>query len=167
MTKFKPLPTQQELQEHFQYSVVTGEMIWIKSRNPRVPAGARAGTPDTYGHFKCTFKGASYPVHRLVWKLITGEDPSSKEVEHINRDPQNNAWHNLRLATHKENMRNIQRKGVSFLNNPKLTKQWMARIQVDGKRIFVGTFLTEEEAVQAYQQAKNKAHGAFSPYSDE
>jgi len=41
-------------------------------------------------------------------------------------------------------------KGIYYKNEPGRQKRWCARIMVQGKKHNIGTFLTEEEAVEAY-----------------
>lgn len=35
-------------------------------------------------------------------------------------------------------------------------KKWMARITVDGKRLYIGTFKTESEAIESYRKKENE-----------
>ena len=49
--------------------------------------------------------------------------------------------------------------GVDFRKN---CKKWIARITVNGDRIFLGKFDTFEEAVQARIEAENKYFGEYS-----
>jgi len=68
-----------------------------------------------------------------------------QEVDHINRDKLDNRRKNLRIATRAENVRNVskrkdtnnQYKGVHFLKN---RNKWIARIQINKKRIHSGYF---------------------------
>ena len=105
----------------------------------------------------------SYLVHRIVWKWMTGEDPPSL-IDHINHDPHDNRWENLRLATPSENSQNARgsgkyKKGV-YKNTCGVT--FVARIMVDGKKFYLGCYKTEDEAHQAYCEAAELVHREFS-----
>jgi hypothetical protein len=45
-----------------------------------------------------------------------------------------------------------QHKGYRYVST---LKKWVVRLQVKGKRIYVGYYETEREALNAYQEAKN------------
>lgn len=52
-----------------------------------------------------------YPtIHSLVAECWIGEKPDGKEIDHIDRNKDNNNWKNLRYVTHRENNlnRNMQ-----------------------------------------------------------
>lgn len=103
-----------------------------------------------------------YLVHRLIWKLVTGDDPGQMEVDHINRNRSDNRWCNLRLVSHSQNQNNAKKRSVSKQPYKGICQhqgknRWAARICIDGKRIGLGTFDTPEEAHQAYLQARDAA----------
>jgi hypothetical protein len=94
--------------------------------------------------------------------------PIGKEVDHINGNKLDNRRCNLRLCSHKENLRNHQRKkigcssiykGVCFV---KRNKNWRVQIWVDYKAIWIGSFKTEKEAALAYNNAAIKYHKEFA-----
>ena len=163
MPKSKPLPTQQELHELFDYSVVTGQLYWKENRNSRAKKGHSVGCRNPKGYVVAPVNGRQYLTHRLVWMWVTGEDPGTLEVEHKNNQRDCNAWHNLRLATRSQNNCN---KYVDY--SPQfLYGKWRAKIGVNGKQVVIGTFSTKLEAQAAYREASLKYHGEFSSYSDE
>ena len=157
MPKFKPLPSQQELHRLFDYSVVTGELYW-KLRIGKSIKGQVAGYVGNKGHRTIQINKVSYGIHRIIWRYMTGQDPASLEIDHIDGVRNNNAWHNLRLATHTQNGRNRSgTKGWSIADG-----RYRARIRHNRKLISLGYYDTEAEARAAYEEASRKLHGEFS-----
>jgi hypothetical protein len=86
-------------------------------------------------------------------------------TDHINGDPSDNRWANLREANHFQNQynRGPQKtnttgiKGASIRKNGKA----VAMIRAEGKRIYLGIFDNAVIAGQAYQEASLKYHGEF------
>jgi hypothetical protein len=77
------------------------------------------------------------------------------ELDHKNRIKNDNRIDNLRIVSSQQNSFNKNSKGYFF---DKASNKWRAQIQVEGKRFYLGLFNTEEEARQAYLQAKEKYH---------
>jgi len=165
MTKPKPLPSQERLQELFSFSVVTGELRWQKSYN-NTYTGRVAGKVLTNGYRYVTLEGKHLLAHRVVWKWVTGQDPLNHQIDHIDGDRTNNAWHNLRLATSANNCHNRGRqsnnksgfKGVSL----HVQGRWVARIRANGIDKHLGLYDTPEEAHAAYVAAAERFHGDFA-----
>jgi hypothetical protein len=100
-------------------------------------------------------KSKAYLVHRLVWNAFVGEIPQGFELDHIDRNPLNNALSNLRLVTRQQNKFNTSAKGYCW---NKLQNKWQGYITVSGKTHFLGLFEVEEEARNAYLAAKEIYH---------
>ena len=106
-------------------------------------------------------KRKSFQLHRLVykahypiWNIM--DNSMNNCIDHKDGNKTNNHKDNLRVVTHQENCFNrTKAKGYCF--NKKVNK-WQAYIKVDGKRIHLGYFDTEEEARQAYLDAKPNYH---------
>jgi hypothetical protein len=98
----------------------------------------------------------SFLVHRLVAAAFIKQLDKGDQVDHINGDRLNNNLENLRLVNHQQNHFNrTTAKGYYF---DKKTKKWRAKITLDGKNIHLGRFNNQEEAREAYLQAKNIYH---------
>ncbi len=161
MTKINPLPTQQELHEWFDYSVITGDLYWKEGRckNKKV-LGLH---PD--GYLRTRLNKKNYMVHRLIWCWVTGEDPGTLQVDHINGQRDCNAWHNLRLVTNRQNQLNNHSQQKGYTNATGRPGWYQVRITVEGRRVHVGYFQDPVEATAAYREAHALACGEFSPYS--
>ena len=155
-----PLPTVEEILDWFEYEPENGIL--------RGPKGS-TGTKIQRGYRQHWFRGRNYLVHRLIWKIETGEDPIG--VDHINGDTTDNRFSNLREANQVKNGVNRGKpsnntsgfKGVSW---HKQGKGWAAQlgIRVDGARskIHLGLFDTPEEAARAYDEKALELHGEFA-----
>lgn len=145
--KPKPLPDVEILREFFNYDKDTGLVTLLKRTSQRTPAGFVVGSPNTSGYLKVSFKGESYPLSRLIWKLVTGADPSG-DIDHINRDRKDNRWTNLRDLTSQQNQLNRKAEGYRQLPNGRY------RAVLQGRDI--GYFDTPEEAGLAYQRERER-----------
>lgn len=90
-----------------------------------------------------------------------------KHYDHIDRNPLNNRRHNFREATFADNARNrtIQKNNTSNIIGVNFSKDgaWIARIQVDGERKYLGSFSDKNEAIKARLNAEVKYYGKFAP----
>lgn len=59
-----------------------------------------------------SYNGKHISVHRLMWEIFNGPIPNGYEIDHIDRNPSNNALNNLRLVTHSENAKNANHKNI-------------------------------------------------------
>jgi len=65
-------------------------------------------------YWRIKFKGKSYPVHRLVYKIFHNELNSNGIVDHINGNSLDNSIENLRLTDFKGNCENRPSKVVQY-----------------------------------------------------
>jgi hypothetical protein len=160
----KPLPLH-GIEELLAYDPSLGAITWIKSH-----ANAVAGCLDSRnGYWRIKVNGRLYAAHRIAWYLHTGEDPGSKDVDHVNGNRSDNRACNLRLATRSENMKNTKKrqsgtsgyKGISWDDG---RGKWRAEIRINGKNKRIGRFDTELEAHVAYCKAAAEHHGEFANF---
>lgn len=97
-------------------------------------------------------------AHRVIWLLMHGCWPEN-DIDHVNGNRSDNRAANLRAATRAENMQNVG--GVRGVRRNHIGR-YVAEIQVNGNRFYLGSFAAEEEASIAYQDAKAKYH-SFNP----
>ena len=100
-------------------------------------------------------KGKSLKIHRLMAEAFLPDFSEELQVDHIDRDKQNNNLSNLRMVTNAQNQWNQDSKGCSWF---KPRQKWVAYITKDGKQHHLGYFLKEEDAHQAYLDAKEIYH---------
>ena len=95
-------------------------------------------------------------LHRII-----GGNPKGLHVDHINFNKSDNRSENLRPATPTQNAawkrKKSETKGVR-----KHHHRWVARICVNSSEIHLGSFLTKEEAMAAYDEAAIKHFGEFA-----
>jgi HNH endonuclease/AP2 domain len=165
---FKPLPSAEYLRELFNYDAETGELTWKVCKNNYKPVGSTAGyLRQSKSCYVVRVDRVLYLAHRLIWRMVTGDDPGSLHIDHIDCNPNNNALSNLRLATGSQNQcnRSVQSnntsgfKGVSF---DKRRQKYRAYIKHLGKQIYLGQFPSAEEAYAAYCSKAAEVHGKFA-----
>jgi hypothetical protein len=124
--------------------------------------GGRGKTRGLY--FKGSVNGKNEYLHRYITNC-----PLDKVVDHINGNTLDNRQENLRICTRAENCRNIKRSGK--YTNPykgvyynKQNKRWRAQIKVNSEKIYLGIFISPEEARDAYIAAAKKYHGEFASF---
>ena len=91
--------------------------------------------------------------HQLAWYLSYNELP--EYIDHIDKNRTNNRIDNLRSVTNQQNAFNTSAKGYSY---NKRDKKYESKIFINGKSIFLGYFLNEDDAKQAYLDAKKVYH---------
>jgi len=143
----------QDFKNNYQYNPETGELTRVRhhyftSIKPFVLTDV-----DGFGHIKFKHKYKHYKAHRVAWFLYYGKWPT-KIIDHINGVPNDNRIVNLREVTLSQNCMNTkanrERKmcGISKIKHLK-TRIWAARSFLNGKRIDLGRFDTQEEAQNA------------------
>ena len=156
--------TQELLQALFVYQN-DGALIRKIQTNPRAREGEVAGCPNKAGYLRIRINGKLYMNHRLIWFLHHGTWPTA--IDHINGNNQDNRIENLRECTYSQNMHNCKTKknnttGIKGVQWRKDRNRYRARILVEGKEIFVGSFVTLEEAEQAIKKARDHYHREFA-----
>lgn len=151
--------TQQKLKELFTYNPLTGFFTRNQTSFGR-PAGSYIGTPGgPKGHLSVKIDGTSYYLHRLAFLYMEGYIPDF--VDHINVNPQDNRWDNLRPTNRVANNQNLQIKSTNTTGYPgvsqrKGTSDYFASLIVNGKKLNLGRFHTFEEAARARYAAENQ-----------
>lgn len=148
------------------YALVDAEdFIWLSQWKWffDIRKGDKTGYAFTNGKY---VKGKRLPKVRMH-NLIMG-----RGVDHINGSGIDNRRKNLRKADKFQQAYNTGRKkykktkgckGVSITRDRNgVQKYWIARITVNGNRIYLGTFKNHTAASRAYIKAAKKYHGEFA-----
>lgn len=153
--------TQKRLKDLFQYD--DGALIRLISTCSNRKVGERVyGFMASKGRKRIMVDNVRYPFARIIWIWHFGAVESAKIIDHIDGNPSNNKIENLRVVDGQaENMQNK----IRYTNNTTgcpgvhlLRGQYVARIQINKKRIFLGTFALFEDAKNAYLAAKAIYH---------
>jgi len=92
--------------------------------------------------------------HQFAWYYEHGY--CANELDHINGVKTDNRICNLRSVTHQQNNWNrVNAKGYTIIKN---SNKYRAEIRLNTKKIYLGSYNTEQEARNAYLAAKEIYH---------
>jgi hypothetical protein len=118
---------------------------------------------DGYGQIRSS--GKLVTVHRLSYETHVGPIPKGFEVDHtcLVRNCVNPA--HFRLATRPQNNqhRAPRKDGTGYRGVSRKGQRWTARVQVDRRQVYLGTFDTIEEAAAAASEGRKQ----LMPYAIE
>lgn len=155
--------TQERLKEVLHYDPETGIFTRIE-RHRGIHLGSVAGTIRPDGYRSIMIDNRRYRAARLAFLYMLGRWPNP-EADHVDRNPANDRWKNLRDATSSEQKQNrgmISSNTSGFKGVIAFRGRWRADIGINGKIKYLGTFDTPEIAGAAYAAAKRTLH-PFSP----
>ena len=100
----------------------------------------------------------------LMHKLVFGREVADgNKIDHINRNPVDNRMSNLREASSSTNGQNAAsrpgREGKRGVTESPNGKRFYAAIRIKGKMIQLGSYVNNDDAARAYDQAVMKYHG--------
>jgi hypothetical protein len=161
------------IRNYLSYNPETGAFRWIKRTSTRggahhVKARSVAGTIKKDGRRQIRFLGKFYPAARLAWFFVHGEmPPEDIEIDHKNVNPGDDRIANLRLATSMQNKANSFRKngaasGFKGVYSHPDRPGYYAKINVNGKRIYLGSGSSPEAMAMLYDDAARKHFGDFA-----
>lgn len=174
MSNYKELPSQQYLQECFDYDELTGNLTWkerpithFKNNHAMqtfntVFVGKKAGTQHSTGYINVNIANAGFRLHRVIYKLMLGTDPECV-IDHINNIKNDNRWCNLRDVSASDNSNNtlLYKNNISGVKGVSIcirgnTTAWKSKITISGNHINLGTFKNKDEAIKARLEAEEK-----------
>jgi len=151
--------TQARLKELFNYDAEISKLRYKKHTNNRIKVGDVVGCISD-GYRMVRINKVIYKHSRLVWMFHYGSFPINN-IDHINGDRDDDSLSNLRDVTQEENRKNCamtsqNTSGIQGVSLYKRTGRWRAFIGNNKKRIHLGYFKTQSEAVQARREAEIK-----------
>jgi hypothetical protein len=117
------------------------------------------------GYVRKRGRGKWILLHRLIMGVHNDTYDYKNLVDHINGDRLDNRKCNLRICTMAQNGMNRKPwKGANsmFKGVYRSGSFWYASIRIQGKRIYLGTHKTQEEAAKAYREAAAVHHGKYA-----
>ena len=145
MSQSNVRPSVEDLWEKYSYNPFTGTLH--RRDNDRPLMGNRCKRSHQLSiHYR-----SRHPYGVVVFAWITGRWPiQGMEIDHIDRNPFNQRWYNLREVTRRQNMQNTKRSRGGAIQGK---RSWSATIQVGGVTHRFGPFKSEAEARAAYLSA--------------
>ena len=101
--------------------------------------------------------GTTVYMHREIMGAGLGQ-----KIDHKNGDGLDNRREDLRFCTHTENLRNMKKRGYKGVSWHKASRKWGAYICVDGRSKYLGLFVSQKDAAQAYDRAATEYFGEFA-----
>ncbi len=111
---------------------------------------------NKYVQFTLSLNNIKHKVfaHQFAWYWINKE--CVEEIDHINGIRNDNRIENLRSVTRQQNQWNrLNAKGYTIIKN---SNKYRAEISLNTKKIYLGSYNTEQEARNAYLAAKEIYH---------
>lgn len=146
--------------ELLRYDPETGIITWIVTRGSHIRSGCEAGCQRRDGYRLIRVDGHLYLSHRIAWLLKTGEVPPP-EIDHINGEPRDNRWVNLRAVTHSQNIQNQTAHRDNVIGVKGIRQHRNGRFYVTVKSKSCGGYSTLEEAKEVYRKIAEKELGDF------
>lgn len=155
----KPLPPAHLLHEMLHYDPTTGDLRWKKRLHHTCALGVIDAKGSRHGYRVVTLWGETYMQHRVVWVMQTGEaPPDDLHIDHIDENPGNNRWDNLRLLDGSRNVSRSSKHARDPVVVPTGHGTWKAWVSGN----YMGTFASEEaaRAVDLSQTADRRRNAA-------
>lgn len=149
--------TAERLRSRLHYDPETG----IFTRN-----GAPTGRLNRDGYIMLSIDDVDHQAHRVAWLYVAGNHPDD-DIDHRDLDRTNNRFANLRECNGSQNRANIgtpanNTSGFKGVTRHKSAKKWQAKIQHDGKAIYLGLHDCPVAAHLAYALAAERIYGEFA-----
>lgn len=158
-SKTRLLPSRARLRKLFRYDAETGKLFWMERSGKGVNgwnachSGKEALTTINRGHRRGMLFRHSVYAHQVIWKMMMGYDPP--EIDHIDGNPLNNAWKNLRLGNGGRNQKNAKKRTDNMSGQVGVVRRgerWIAQIGIGGTTEHIGIYDTIEQAIIARKE---------------
>ena len=113
---------------------------------------------DNKGYLQTNINGKTVTVHTIIALCYLGKKPEGKQIDHINSIRNDNRVENLQYITQSENCLKKTTKNGKHITGIQKTRggRFQVKIYINRKNTGLGTYDTEEEAIEIYIQAKAK-----------
>lgn len=148
------------LQDLLRYDPETG-FVYLKhnAKGRKKSVEQPLGATTRQGYLQTEIKGKQYKIHRLAWFLYHNKWPEG-QIDHINRDKQDNRIVNLRDVTQSVNQHNRDMPtGISKLTGAHWNsrkEKFTSSIKIDGFKHHLGYFNCPTAAHLAYIAKKKE-----------
>lgn len=163
-----PLPPREELLRLLDYDPESGVLLWREIGTKGGQQGKRAGRVNSRGWRRLTIGGTRYKASRVIWRIMTGDDPGEDVIDHKNRHRDDDRWENLRrtspaINSLNANLRKNNKTGFSKIS----IKEGSGKYRVSISDVYLGIYPTLEEAVEARERAILKLQALFEVKEEE
>ena len=135
-----------------------GKVKSLNYRGTKKTKYLKCSTKREYAHLTKNKIPKMRPIS--VWMAITflNFKPNGyvSVVDHIDNDKTNDRLYNLQIITHRQNISKDAKNKSGYTGVVRSGKNWVAKININNKRIHLGTFKSPQEASQAYQKELKK-----------
>ncbi len=146
-----------EIKARFFYNAETGILY---KRGTDTPVGFKG----SQGYILVNVDGVLVGAHRIAHMWMLGKWPP-RIVDHVNGDPSDNRWGNLRLASAAQNSQNRAPKDDKYYKGVKRLKngRWGVTVQANWRITQpIGSFDSPKAAHEAYKIVSKQQHGQFA-----
>jgi hypothetical protein len=141
-------------------------LFWDRvSPEPNTGCWLWTGALNDCGYGGFWLNGKRHAVHRLASCSFGARTLEGHDVDHVCRVRCCVNPAHLRVATRSQNNANLaKRPGTAsrFKGVARSGARWQARAAVDGSRVHLGSYATEEDAARAYDAFMLKRFGSFA-----
>ncbi len=102
------------------------------------------------------------PTKISLHRFVMNEYDKTILIDHRDRNPLNCQKHNLRRCNRSQNMANRRPVNGKYLGVYVQKNRFVASIRKNKRLIYIGSFLTIEEAAKAYDKKAIELHGEFA-----
>ncbi len=170
MSKHKPLPSLHRVKELLKVETIPEHELGKRSGLVRKItqgnkiAGSLAGHRQKHPRqsrydWVVKIDDIQYIAARIIFYIEYGIDPGDYEVDHKDRNPDNNNIKNLRLVlgrsdqTHNRGLFKNNTSGAIGVTWVKQRKKWMVQFHHNGVKSYLGLFTCKLEAARTYNEA--------------
>lgn len=157
----------ERMKEMLTYAPDTGLFVWLVdgTKNAKYKAGDVAGTIHPDGYVIISFMSQTFHAARLAWLYVYDEFPKN-QIDHIDRNKENNRIDNLRDVSAWVNMQNrsVSENTISGITGVTTERfdRWSASIVVDG----IYRYLGRHKSLLSAAKARHRAEKKYKCFSD-